>query len=110
MGVFHDDLRRFSDATPPTQARSAVLRPLREGDAVDVCACQFDDGGVGMCGRDDKWLGFTADGVSQVAMLKERLPADHPTLVELLQSAKRASSYIDNQISTAKLRTTACSG
>lgn len=66
-------------------------------------ACQFDDGGVGMCGRDDKWLGFTADAISQVAMLKDELPAGHPALAELLQRAKRASSYIDNQVSAAKL-------
>ena len=66
-------------------------------------ACQFDDGGVGMCGRDDKWLGFTADAISQVAMLKDQLPAGHPALPELLQGAKRASSYIDNQLSIAKV-------
>ena len=66
-------------------------------------ACQFDDGGVGMCGRDDKWLGFTADAISQVAMLKDRLPAGYPALPELLQGAKRASSYIDKQLSAAKL-------
>ena len=65
--------------------------------------CQFDDGAVGMCGRDDKWLGFTADAVSQVAMIKERVPADHLALPELVAGAKRASSYIDKQVATAKV-------
>ena len=26
-------------------------------------ACQFEDGALGMCGRDDKWLGMTAAGI-----------------------------------------------
>ena len=25
--------------------------------------CQFDDGSLGMCGRDDKWMGMTAAAV-----------------------------------------------
>ncbi len=65
--------------------------------------CQFEDGAVGMCGRDDKWLGFTADAVSQVAMIKQQLPAGHPALPELLSGAKRASSYIDKQVEVAKV-------
>ena len=32
--------------------------------------CQFEDGAVGMCGRDDKWIGFTGHAVTQVAMLR----------------------------------------
>jgi hypothetical protein len=64
-------------------------------------SCQFDDGAVGMCGRDDKWLGFTADAVSQVAMLKPLLPANHEAMPELLRGAKRASDYIDAQLSVA---------
>ena len=31
--------------------------------------CQFDDGAVGMCGRDDKWLGFTGAAITQVAKI-----------------------------------------
>src|SRR6478735_6554520 len=74
-------------------------RRLRRRSVVGI----FNDGGVGMCGRDDKWLGFTADAISQVAMLKDQLPAGHSALAELLQGANRASSYIDNQVSAAKL-------
>ncbi len=66
-------------------------------------ACQFDDGAVGMCGRDDKWLGFTADSISQVAMLERHLPRGDAALPELLQGAKRAAAYINNQLSTAKI-------
>lgn len=66
-------------------------------------ACQFDDGAVGMCGRDDKWLGFTGDSISQVAMIQRQLPRDHAALPELLQGAKRAAAYIDKQFALAKI-------
>jgi hypothetical protein len=66
-------------------------------------ACQFADGGVGMCGRDDKWLGFTADAISQVAMIKSVVRENHPALPELDRNAKLASAYIDRQLAVAKV-------
>jgi hypothetical protein len=66
--------------------------------------CQFPDGALGMCGRDDKWLGFTGVAVSMVAKIAPHLPAgdDRPAL---LQGAQRAKAYLDANLQTADVRT-----
>lgn len=64
--------------------------------------CQFEDGAVGLCGRDDKWLGLTGDSITQVAML--RLFAGETELYsELLEGAKRAFSYLAKELPSAKI-------
>lgn len=65
--------------------------------------CQFDDGSVGMCGRDDKWLGFTADAISQVAMIHPLLKNGEANTAGLLRSAGRAWAYLQKQASVAKV-------
>jgi hypothetical protein len=65
--------------------------------------CQFGDGAVGMCGRDDKWLGFTGDAVSQVVQLEPLLadrPAEHAALG---RSAARAHAYLRARLPEARL-------
>ena len=53
--------------------------------------CQFEDGAVGVCGRDDKWLGTTAHAVRQVAMLAPWL-GDRPDLTNRLRTRARSAS------------------
>ena len=65
--------------------------------------CQFDDGAVGMCDRDDKWLGFTGDAIAQVALLLPHLAGDRDTLAELLGGAERAYRYLRRRTPEAKL-------
>jgi len=36
--------------------------------------CQFEDGAVGVCGRDDKWLGSTGYALSQIVALQRMRP------------------------------------
>ena len=54
-------------------------------------SCQFEDGSVGMCGRDDKWLGLTGDAVTQVVMLRPLLRGQEQSLRPLLEPADRAN-------------------
>jgi hypothetical protein len=65
--------------------------------------CQFEDGAVGMCARDDKWLGFTADAISQTAMLQPLLKKDDPHLADLQKSAAKAWAYLQKEATTAKV-------
>jgi hypothetical protein len=65
--------------------------------------CQFDDGAVGMCGRDDKWLGFTADAITQVTLLKPQLAGNRDALTELLGGAERAYRYLMRRTPHVKL-------
>ena len=65
--------------------------------------CQFSDGAVGMCGRDDKWLGFTGDAVSQLKMV-ESFGAGAPTILAPLKSkAERAYSYLSGRLRMDKI-------
>jgi hypothetical protein len=66
-------------------------------------ACQFDDGSVGMSGRDDKWLGFTGDAVTQVALLKPHLAAEQADFQPLLEGAKRAYAYLSRRLPDARI-------
>jgi hypothetical protein len=65
--------------------------------------CQFDDGAVGMCGRDDKWLGFTGDAVTQVAQLRPHAAHIAEAWPELRRQAERAHRYLEARLATAKL-------
>jgi hypothetical protein len=60
--------------------------------------CQFSDGAVGMCGRDDKWLGFTGDAVSQAKMVASMAGADRKLCRPLMEGAKRAFSYLKGRL------------
>lgn len=64
--------------------------------------CQFEDGAVGICGRDDKWLGTTGYAISQVAALK-RIVSDQDTLPPLLARAKLSYDYLCDRLPTAQL-------
>lgn len=64
--------------------------------------CQFEDGAVGLCGRDDKWLGLTGDSISQVAMLKPFAGAI-PTFGRLLEGARSAFSYLTKELPSARI-------
>jgi hypothetical protein len=66
-------------------------------------ACQFDDGAVGMCGRDDKWLGFTGDAVTQVALLQPHAADIGEAWPALRRQAERAHRYLAAGLDTAKL-------
>jgi len=66
--------------------------------------CQFEDGGVGLCGRDDKWLGLAGDAVRQVVMLKP-LAADRLEFPSLLKNAKLSYEYLLDRFGTADLET-----
>lgn len=65
--------------------------------------CQFEDGGVGMCRRDDKWLGFTGDAITQVALLKPFI-GDQPFKFQpLLDGAKRCFVYLRKRLPSVKI-------
>lgn len=65
--------------------------------------CQFPDGAVGMCGRDDKWLGFTGDAVSQVMMVESIAGSDRKIRRPLREGAKRAFSYLAGRLTTDRI-------
>jgi hypothetical protein len=56
-----------------------------------------------MCGRDDKWLGFAADAVSQVVMLRPLLGARSEAIRPLLGPAQRAKDYLCDRLPGVKL-------
>jgi hypothetical protein len=66
--------------------------------------CQFPDGAVGMCGRDDKWLGFSGAAVSIVAMVAPHLKAGDER-AGLLRAASRAKAYLDAGLEKANVKT-----
>lgn len=66
-------------------------------------ACQFDDGAVGMCGRDDKWLGFTGDAVTQVTRLRPYAAHIAEAWPDLRRQAEWAQRYLAAGLATANL-------
>ncbi len=64
--------------------------------------CQFDDGAVGMCGRDDKWLGFTGDSITQVLMLRP-YASKNKSWNELRKNAEHAHHYLAGKLADVKL-------
>jgi hypothetical protein len=66
--------------------------------------CQFPDGAVGMCGREDKWLGFTGAAVSMVAMVASHLK-DGDDRAALIRDAHRAKAYLDAGLEQADVKT-----
>jgi hypothetical protein len=65
---------------------------------------QFPDGAVGMCGRDDKWLGFTGAAVSIIAMINPYIQAVDER-APLLRDAKRAKAYLEAGLEKADAKT-----
>jgi hypothetical protein len=65
--------------------------------------CQFDDGAVGMCGRDDKWLGFTGAAITQVANVAKTLRPSDDRLAELRKHAESAMRYLTARLAQAKV-------
>ena len=66
--------------------------------------CQFADGAVGMCGRDDKWLGFSGAAVTQFALLKPHLEQKPGTLAPLLRDARRAYEHLNDRLAKADVK------
>jgi len=64
--------------------------------------CQFDDGAVGICGRDDKWLGTTGYAISQVAAI-ERAAGGRAELQPLREAASRSYDYLRGRLPDASL-------
>lgn len=62
--------------------------------------CQFADGAVGVCGKDDKWLGCAGDAIRQVAMLKPFI-SESPTFLRLVASARKSYNYLCDHILSA---------
>lgn len=52
-------LLRLHDETKGTELREAIRQIVPRSVAWTFDACQFEDGSIGMAGRDDKWLGMT---------------------------------------------------
>ena len=66
--------------------------------------CQFPDGAVGMCGRDDKWLGFTGAAISIVAMVAPHLKAGDDRQA-IIRGANRAKGYLVAGLEKADVKT-----
>ena len=56
--------------------------------------CQFEDGALGMAGRDDKWLGMTAVAVLQYLELYRRMMIDEGTRRQYYPKALKALSWL----------------
>jgi len=65
--------------------------------------CQFGDGAIGLCERDDKWLGSTGDAVSQVAMLKPLVGEESSEFSKLLEATKRSFDYLRHELPRARI-------
>jgi hypothetical protein len=74
------------------------------GSAWTFHQCQFEDGAVGMCTKDDKWLGTTGAAITQAAKTAATLrQSDDARLQELRAGADRAKRYLESQMKTAKI-------
>jgi hypothetical protein len=60
--------------------------------------CQFPDGGVGICGRDDKWLGATGLAITQAALLAPFLAAQPRIFARLREGAANAMVYLERHL------------
>jgi hypothetical protein len=56
-------LMRLHDQTQDAELRDRIRHCCTRATAWAFDACQFEDGSLGMAGRDDKWLGMTGLGV-----------------------------------------------
>ena len=65
--------------------------------------CQFDDGAVGMCGRDDKWLGMAGAAITQVANVARHLKPTDEHMPGLRRGAERAKRYLEARAAAAKI-------
>lgn len=65
--------------------------------------CQFEDGSVGVCRRDDKWLGCTGDAITQVALLKPLVDTESAAFQSLLAGAQRAYGYLSRHLVEARM-------
>jgi hypothetical protein len=65
--------------------------------------CQFDDGAVGMCARDDKWLGFTGAAITQVANVAKMLKPEDDRLPEVRKGASSAMRYLTTRSAATKI-------
>ena len=63
--------------------------------------CQFEDGGVGICGRDDKWLGATGCAVFQTLKVKRIIGEKFPEI--LLEKAKKSYKYLCEKLEDVKI-------
>jgi hypothetical protein len=66
--------------------------------------CQFDDGAVGMCARDDKGLGFTGAAITQVANVARMLKPSDERLPDLRKHAESAKRYLTARAAAAKVQ------
>jgi hypothetical protein len=90
-------LVRGSDAPPRASVRTA------EPSKPSLPTGQFPDGAVGMCGRDDKWLGFTGAAVSIVTMVAPHLKAGDDRTA-LIRGANRAKAHLDAGLEKADVK------
>jgi hypothetical protein len=63
-------------------------------------ACQFEDGAIGMTGRDDKWLGMTGTAVMQYVELSRRLWIDEDAHRVYYPKTLRALAWLREMSST----------
>lgn len=63
--------------------------------------CQFDDGQIGMCGRDDKWFGMTGHGITQVSLLE---PYAHHTSLKPLAAGLLEVPALWSKLDTGRRR------
>lgn len=66
-------------------------------------SCQFDDGAIGICGRDDKWLGTTGDAISLVALLSSMVDSSSPRFTRLLERARASYRYLSSALPCARM-------
>ena len=87
LARLHD---RIEDETLRGRLRERCVRSLRW----TFDACQFEDGAVGLHGRDDKWLGATAMAILQYVELQSRLMLDRDTHRAYYDKALKALGWL----------------
>ncbi|MCC7352180.1 MAG: hypothetical protein IT330_00380 [Anaerolineae bacterium] len=87
-------LARLYDCTKDDELRARIrircvasLRWMFDG-------CQFEDGAVGMSGRDDKWLGMTAAAIMEYVELYRRIMIDRETHHRYYPQALKALAWL----------------
>jgi len=64
--------------------------------------CQFEDGAVGLCGRDDKWLGATGYAISQVVAFN-KIAGNCSLPQPIMANAKRSYQYLRDRLPKADI-------
>jgi hypothetical protein len=79
------------------------LARCRDALAWSLGTARFEDGAVGICGRDDKWLGAAGAAISQVKAASGAMCRDRVSARALAERAAPTVRYLLSRLPSAKL-------